>query len=61
MKSEADSSSLGREPFARASGMLATVSQTLLEKGRGNKHTSFIACLATVFVSRCWGYSLGLF
>ena len=32
MKSEADSSSLGREPFARASGMLATVSQTLLEK-----------------------------
>ena len=32
MKSEADSNSLGREPFARASGMLATVSQTLLEK-----------------------------
>ena len=82
MKSEADSSSLGRKPFARASGMLATVLQMLLEKrffieclccdctlharpleqkGRGNKHTSLIACLATVFVSRCWGYSLGLF
>ena len=33
----------------------------LEQKGRGNKHTSLIACLATVFVSRCWGYSLGLF
>ena len=32
MKSEADSSSLGTKPFARASGILATVLQTLLEK-----------------------------
>ena len=24
-----------------------------------NKHTSLIACLATVFVSGCWGYYLG--
>ena len=30
-------------------------------EGRGNRHTSLIACLATVFVSGCWGYSLGLF
>jgi len=32
----------------------------LEQEGRGNKHTSLIACLATVFVSGCWGYSFGL-
>ena len=32
MKNEADSSSLGRKPFARASGVLATILQTLLGK-----------------------------
>jgi hypothetical protein len=33
----------------------------LEQEGLGNKHTSPIACLVAVFVSGCWGYSLGLF
>ena len=68
MKSEAGSSSLGKNLHTSfrnighnsANAFGKAFLRPTSRVRRAGQQTSLIACLATVFVPGCWGYSLGL-